>query len=190
MITLKINDKNYKIPESWNEISIDKFIKLQNISPDVDDVEKIIKIVSVLANISEDILNDIPVKEVHKLGDIIQYLMYSMDEKNITFEKTINGKVYRLDKNIQDYSARQFIDLDFYLKEQSLNNLHKIMGILYRPIVNDKIIAYKNEEHLERAELFKTEMDIVTANSAFFFFTIFILKYLETTQDFLEKKMM
>jgi hypothetical protein len=89
---------------------------------------------------------------------------------------TIDGKSYGL-INVKGLTVGEMADIDVLKNHPVLNfNLHKIMAILYRPLISKlpfKIEPYSSETFEERAELFAEKMPVkVALNTAVFFLNI------------------
>jgi hypothetical protein len=103
---------------------------------------------------------------------------------------TIDGKSYGL-INVKGLTVGEMADIDVLKNHPVLNfNLHKIMAILYRPLISKlpfKIEPYSSETFEERAELFAEKMPVkVALNTAVFFLNI-LGNLKEVTKDFLAK---
>lgn len=124
---------------SWNDITIADFFILKNIEDNkaLSLIQKRIKTLSALSGIPE--------VQVEKLrGEIIS----SYFEKELSFLNTevnhddlkeyyvINGKKYRLIKQIDQLTGGQFIDLQEYTKDSDhvLDSLHLILTVFLMPV--------------------------------------------------------
>jgi hypothetical protein len=93
---------------------------------------------------------------------------------------------------VKGLTVGEMADIDVLKNHPVLNfNLHKIMAILYRPLISKlpfKIEPYSNETFEERAELFAEKMPVkVALNTAVFFLNI-LGSLKEVTKDFLDPK--
>jgi hypothetical protein len=85
----------------------------------------------------------------------------------------INGREYGFHPNLEGMTFKEFVDLDILLKEYQ-SNIHKIMSIIYRPIIarwgdRYEIEPYNADVHVSRADDMK-EMPLAAVNGAMVFF--------------------
>jgi hypothetical protein len=177
---------NLIVPESLNEITLgqyQKFYKLITNNPDSEFVRQ--KTVSIFCNV--------------EMKDVRQMLLSSIDEvynglielfngsPELISRFTINNIEFGLIPNFDDMSAGEFADLDDY--NSDVEQWHKCMAVLYRPVTNKlakfyDIEPYKGTE--QYAETMKdTPVAIVLAVQVFFY--NLSKELLSVTMDYLEQ---
>jgi hypothetical protein len=177
---------NLIVPESLNEITLgqyQKFYKLITNNPDSEFVRQ--KTVSIFCNV--------------EMKDVRQMLLSSIDEvynglielfngnPELISRFTINNIEFGLIPNFDDMSAGEFADLDDY--NSDVEQWHKCMAVLYRPVTNKltkfyNIEPYKGTE--QYAEMMKdTPVAIVLAVQVFFY--NLSKELLIVTMDYLEQ---
>lgn len=138
MIKLEINDKKYKIPESFDEMTLEQYCRIffkLDISFDVDDDEKIKKVIEAESRIisrllgeDDDFCLDLPITVYNKIVSKTRFL-YDSDffKKNSKAGIIIDGKRYTIPP-FNEMSLRQYIDADVVLKEKE--NDHQYLELL------------------------------------------------------------
>lgn len=100
---------------------------------------------------------------------------------------------YGLENDWSKLAWGAWVDFEVYSSENIYANLHKIMAILYRPIVskdkknvkNYKIVPYKSEEIEDRAEIMKNVPLTIWLGVAQFFFSVALI-FTKNMRDSLE----
>lgn len=171
MINIDLDGKIYHFPNTWSEISLGNFQKIIELKNETDGINTLVKIISTLSGIDEEVLNDLPYTEFIRLSDACEFVFTECKEEP-KFEFTLNGVKYKMMDDITKIKTAEYIDLDTLLrdKENTIGNLHVIMAILYRPKnKNGEIEKYDSKTLLERAELFKDNMTCDYCLSAMLF---------------------
>jgi len=204
MITLELNEKEYKLPTTFNEMNIEMYSKLISIDKDLSDMDKYKKIISLLTGIDEETVNQIKVEQLKLIQDKIQF-MFNADKIELVDRFSIDGQKYGFNYDLNQMSFGEYIDLEEFSKPEEVNNnLHILMAILYRPIKTKKsffrknkdykIIDYDSENVMKRAELFKTKLMMDKVLGGMVFFSILSTTTILNSQDYsvkeLKKKMM
>lgn len=135
MVKLEINDKLYKIPESFEEMTLEQyckiFFKLPTYKGD-DRIERFKQsreneaiILSRLLGEDDDFCYSMPLNIYAKLNEIVKYI-YDINSfiKNAKAGITIDGKRYSIPP-FNEMSLRQYIDADVVMQEEE-NNLQYI----------------------------------------------------------------
>lgn len=136
MIKLEINDKVYKLPQSFDEMTLEQyckiFFKLPKIDDDLDDIERIklsremeAIILSRLMGEDDDFCYSLPLTVYNKLNGEMKYI-YDIDKimKSSKAYIKIDGKMYMIPP-FNEMQLRQYIDADVVL-HQDENNLQYI----------------------------------------------------------------
>ena len=170
MIELKIENKVYEMPNSWEEVSIKKYIEIQNLEGE-EGTRKLIKVISILSDIDLKTLYQV------QLEDLNQFDMgWLGKEIENGIEKTIDidGIKYGIVKDMKKLSLGEYVDLDFFVKDMD-NNFHNIVAVLMRPVIQEEdgiymIEKYDPETASIRADIFFEKMNVKQLlNSSSFF---------------------
>ena len=173
---LKINKEGkesvYTMINSWNDVTLDKWVKLISKKHNNKSEEAIHTI---------NILSDIPKKLVEELGitdvaNILQRIAKLQENTNSELNKIIkiNDVEYGFHPNLEEITIGEYADIETYLKDGIESNLPKLMAVLYRPIIEKdgssySIEAYGKSDLRMRAEKFK-KMKAKDVNNALVFF--------------------
>jgi len=157
------------IPQGWNEITIgqyQEYVDVLNNSNEIRPYKKIISLLSVLTDTDEFDFYKMPMDTIYDINNSITFLN---EEPKGVFNNIIvvDGVEYGFQKDMNQLTLGEWIDLEHYVVDGVMKNLHYITAILYRPIVDkgddyfDYTIAPYDTINLERnAKLFKYSVSI------------------------------
>jgi hypothetical protein len=173
---MKYEEIKLTIPTEWNDISIGMYQEFVAINKKkMSEEEKIVKIVCCLCEVEESVLERFKYKDLKYISDKLVKLVNSEMNKDELIKKVeFNGERYGIIPNFSSISLGEFVDIEGYCKN-SHDNLHKIMSIMYRPIVKEKgsmysIEGYKPDEYKE--DLFKGFPILASISALSFFFRL------------------
>ena len=172
---LTINDKDYLIPQKWTEVSLGSYQKFSEATTDeTDEHTANLNAISALIGVPMEVLEKCKKNDIDEVIQVLGKLTEVVPNTTLNLIVEIDGKRYGFHPNLKDITFGEFVDLDNYL-ENPLENLHKVMGVLYREITFEKKGKYTIEEYdslkaLKNAELFKDKLSIGTVNGAAAFF--------------------
>jgi hypothetical protein len=195
-------DIKLKVKNSWDEISLSEFLKLKDIEDsEINDLEKDIQKLSILAGVHKNYFNSYPASEIKKFSHALDFL-----EKEPTADLKdhyiINGIQYKFISQIKDLSAGQFIDIINLTKDRThINeNLHLLVACFLLPVRKksfyEKITKGRKkvyEKYLETSSTIISEnvyehLSISDIMAMSVFFCNLLKGFVEATQVFLEKK--
>jgi len=164
------------IPTDWEDISIgmyQEFLELQEKKLPED--EFVAGVVCVLCNVDKEILARFKYKDLQDVSKTLtKWLSKKPDDKKLVKKLDFKGKKYGLIPNLSAISLGEFVDIESNCKD-SHKNLHKIMSILYRPIVKEKGTRYSIEEYNPdeyKEDMFKDFPILVSISALSFFFRL------------------
>ena len=149
--------KEYKLIESWSEVTLEKWLELGRLE-NGDKSEEALETVAALSDIPKKLIKELKIKDVAVIMERLSDLQNRQDSslKNII---EVDGKEYGFHPKLSDISLEEYADIETYVKNGIENNLPEVMAVLYRPIVEKKNKAYIIEAYdgnIEvRAEIFK-----------------------------------
>lgn len=158
MIQIKLDDIDYNMPESWNEVSLGRMMIIDDLknSGDISSLELSAYILEALSSIPAQLLLEIPLQDLTTLSNLIGW-MQTMPTKKVKKVKIDDIEYVPIDLN--NMSAGEMISLEVFQKENAEKNLHFISAILIRPQVDGKIEKLKDMMDINaRAELFKEKL--------------------------------
>lgn len=156
-----------KIISNWNELPLSKFLEIGDIDKDMNPVEQQTAIISILTDIPEDDLMNMPINEYTKLSKKIQFLYHQPNAiPNCPERLTINGHRYEVAKEIRKWTTAQYIDYQAYAQDTSLNNIPQLLTVALIPV------GHKYNDGYDLNEVIKDihHLDVMTVvnMSAFF----------------------
>jgi len=164
---------NIKIPDSLNEITLQQYQKYDKLIKDNEASEFVNqKTIEIFCGID---LKDIARIRIADVNEILEHLNKLMQGKtNLISTFKIEGKEYGFIPKLEDLTSGEYIDLESYLSD--VDNLHKAMAILYRPVISKTNGLYLIEEY-ESSEKYSNVMKQmpldVALGSMVFFWTLF-----------------
>jgi len=196
MIRITINNKEYKVPNEFSELTIEKFQELSKI----ENVDKgnVLEYIQCLSGIDMDILKHIKLEDVKKITENLLTFFKQGDYKLVDAVE-IKKRIYVFDDDLYNMTFEMFIDLDELTKDQDniIDNLHLIMAILYREKKKQKIYRkklytdkYDSKTIKDRAEFFSTNLMMDKVLGALFFFINLRTIYIQNIVGSLDQEQM
>jgi len=174
------------VPENWNEVSLGKFQELQTIDKSDENYDS--ECISILCDL--DIM-EVERMDLQTYSRILANLVWLVKLPKMADYKPIikiKGQEFGLIK-LTSLTNGQWFSLETWLEKPS-ENLHKILALIYRPLVtaiNDDVRIleeYDTETAAVRAELFK-ELPVAECYGAILFFSITEKNCTRTTREYL-----
>lgn len=162
MITQEI-----KIPQTLNDITLDKWLTWQEVDKDseADFINR--RALTIFFDIRADHYNKMKFSDVEYLITILNNLFEAKTDLQQTF--TMNGVEYGLIPNFDDMTFGEFIDLDKYSANK---DRHRLMSILYRPVVKKSRRRYRIEKYKGSSDIMMNMPLGVMLGCVAFFLTI------------------
>ena len=156
------------IPDTLSEITLGQYQKYLKIQEDNDDENFLaMKMIEIFCGLRGDTILSMKAKSIK---DITKILTDMFSEKpQLVTQFNMGKKTYGFIPKLEDMSFGEYIDLDTYIGDAA--NLHRAMGVLYRPIkqkYEDKYLIedYKGDE----SDIMKDmPMDAVLSSIIFFY---------------------
>ena len=158
MIKIEIEDKVFNFPENWDEVSLEKLMKLNTAQKSKwsSDIKMSSKIINILSDIPTDIILDLSLEDFTQLVNLITWID-KLPTKKVDHIMIDDMKYIPVD--LTNITTGEFISLEVFNKENSDDNLHFISAILIRPEVNGSIEKLKDMIDIQqRAVLFKEKL--------------------------------
>jgi len=147
------NDQKIELPETLTIRHYQTLTKIGN--------PNTFQIISVLTGIPENELKELEPDNFNFLEKKLVPMLHVEKPSKIIFQFKHNDKEYGLVQDFYKLTMAEWVDLEVYSNgENVLDNIHKIMAILYRPVVkklkNNKyqIENYNSNDIEQRAEEF------------------------------------
>jgi len=175
----------YKIQE-WKDLTLDKWAELIAIEKG-SNVQEAIESVKILSDIPKKLIEQLTIKDV---SYILEKATVLQEEGKLKHKITMHGVDYGFHPNLESITIGEYADIEQYVTNGLESNMHNIMAVLYRPIVEEQednytITAYDSDKFEVRAEVFK-KMKAKDVNSALVFFWTLGNELLNILPQFLE----
>lgn len=201
MRTIVRNNISFNIPESWMDISFEKFIKMKNLEKKMNDFEQNeynYKYFALLLDKEESEEEVSYLSQQDMIDGLISVYSFASKElpilKDFTFK--IDDKEYALDKNMNLMTIGRFIDIENAHRdvEWFMEAGAKISACLFREVESKnfitkkvKIKKYNFEDALRNTELFNTRLPMPYINSIVVFFLVGANNLLKNLQSYSPK---
>lgn len=156
------------IPDTLSEITLDKYqryLKIQGNNTDENFLA--IKMIEIFCGLRGDTIMQLKAKSIKDITLILSDMF--TEKPQLVREFKMNGKSYGFVPNLEDISFGEYIDLDTYIGD--MDNIHRAMNVLYRPIkqkINDKYLIedYTGDDPDKMKDM---PMDAVLSSILFFY---------------------
>jgi len=182
--------KEYKVIESWDDVTLEKWIKLVNLKKGSRSKEAL-ETISELSNISKKLIKQLGIQDV---AAIMKYVTNLQNKKDSSFKRIIKVEnvEYGFHPDFEKLTLGEYADLETFIKNGVENNLPEIMAILYRPVVEKKnnvytIKAYDGDIAI-RTEIMK-KMSASQVQKSLVFFWNFVNELLKILPLYLMEQM-
>lgn len=189
MIEIALGDETIQLKE---DITIGMYQKIKSGGEELQ--KNPAKLLSIYLNKPLALLKDTPKEEIKFVEEYLSHVLAVTevdDELHNYF--TIDDVTYGLENDWTKLQWGAWVDLEVYSAGDVDENIHRIMSILYRPIIGWKkekyiLAPYKSDEIEERAELFQEKVPVkYWWGCANFFFLISVM-FMRDTQNSLNMK--
>jgi len=169
VVTYSMKQLEFNVPDSLSEITLGQYMEIQTILDGNDDEYVIgLKMVSILCGITEGEVRGISKTDY---DDISQILIKTLKSTAKWKQRYKLGDVeYGFIPSLDNLSIGEYIDLDTFVGDQ--DNLHKLMSILYRPIIHTSLGRYEVEKYTGNQDMDIMKympMDAVQGSLVFFY---------------------
>lgn len=158
------------IPTNLADIKLNQYQKFVKISKENEESEFLHhKMVQIFCEVELKYVSKFRRKQLLEIVKTINDLFDKIPPLKRTF--VMDGVEYGFIPNLDDITQGEFMDLDNYIDD--LNDMHKAMAILYRPIttkLKDKYIIESYQGSDKYAEkMLNAPLDVVLASRVFFY---------------------
>ena len=154
-----------KIKDKWSDITIAEYERIVYIINCTDDeIERLTGVISVLSGVDEDEIADMPIAEIARIGQKLDFLNSFDFNKNATYKSlVIDGETLVL--STKNMTVAQYVDFQATWSAES-KDLARIISICYVPKGKTYNKDYDIEELIEKI---RNNVSIDKANSIAFF---------------------
>ena len=156
------------IPDTLSEITLGQYQKYLKIQENNEDENFLaIKMIEIFCGLRGDTIMAMKAKSIK---DITMILTDMFNEKpQLVKEFKLNGKTYGFIPKLEDMSFGEYIDLVTYIGD--MDNIHRAMNVLYRPIKQKYDDKYLIEDYTgdDPEKMKSMPMDAVLSSILFFY---------------------
>ena len=156
------------IPDTLSEITLGQYQKYLKIQSENEDENFLaIKMIEIFCGLRGD---TIMAMKANSIKDVTMILTNMFNEKpQLVKEFKLNGRTYGFIPKLEDMTFGEYIDLDSYIGD--MENIHRAMNVLYRPIKQKYQDKYLIEDYTgDDPEVMKLmPMDAVLSSILFFY---------------------
>ena len=158
-----------QLPENISEITLNQFQRYQELlSRDIDLMNFTKRKISIFTKIPFKDLANVRATDFERLSSQIDKALSTPANFTNTFK--LNGIEFGFVPDLDEITAGEYADIEKY--QDGIDNLHKVMAVLFRPILNKEGKRYEIESYTgtkKYAEILK-EMPLNIVNGALVFF--------------------
>lgn len=160
--------KQVIVPDSLNEITLEqyqKYLKIQDNND--DDTFLAIKMIEIFCGIRADLIMKMKASSIRDITDVLTEMFEQ--KPNLVREFKMNGIDYGFIPDLENMTFGEYVDLDTFIGDYE--NMHKAMGVLYRPITQRYKDKYLIEEYSgdDSDKMKDMPMDAVLSSILFFY---------------------
>ena len=124
--------KQFKLISSWEEVTLEKWLKLVNFNEGTKSKEAE-ETIAALSNIPKKLIKELALKDV---AIIMSKLAELQQKQNSSLKKIIeiNGKEYGFHPDLDEITLGEYADIETFIKNGIEKHLPELMAVLYRPI--------------------------------------------------------
>ena len=154
-----------KIKDKWIDITIAEYERIvETIKSTDDEIERLTGVISVLSGVDEDEIADMPIADIARIGQKLDFLNSFDFNKNATYKTlVIDGETLVL--AVKDMTVAQYVDFQATWSAET-KDLARIISICYVPKGKVYNKDYDIEELIEKI---RNNVSIDKANSIGFF---------------------
>ena len=182
--------KEFKLISSWEDVTLEKWIKLVDFHKGTKSSEAL-ETIAELSNIPKDLIKQLELKDV---ALIMSKVAEMQQEQNSSLKRVIEieGKRYGFHPDLDSITLGEWSDIETFIKQDIEKNLPEVMAILYREIEEEKndiytIKAYDGNISI-RTEVMK-KMSAEQVQCALVFFYHFVTKLSEILPSYLMERL-
>ena len=163
MLNIKIAEKEFKLPENWDEVNVRQYLDVAIKAKDsgYSEIEKFMYFISILSDNPiemRQMLEQIEIEEFETLKKEFQWVLTEpeiKDGKSKFFE--LNGKKYTMKSNYEKLTVGESITIETLLRDKSvdMDPVEIAFCVLFREMNEDGTIKTFNSDNLS---IVKTEL--------------------------------
>ena len=172
-IELEEGTKSYDFPTSWDEVSVEKFMKIYTASDiKYEGILGSVKVLSAISGIDEEILMMMDINDFKNLADQLAFVNTDVPKQEVDYIE-VDGDKYYLYSDFNKFTTGEIITIELLL-EQGGGNIFPVMldllCVFLRKKKEDGTFEKYNTLFMNRKDLFKN----VPISQIFHIFAFFL----------------
>ena len=165
--------KKVEVPTDWTGITIEMYQKFEKLKrKKLKEQDFNIEVLGIICGLDKEMIDRMEARSLNKVLKSISFLAVEPDTDELQKKVEWNGTTYGFIPNLSEITMGEYVDIENHCKEAH-KNLHKIMSVLYRPIVKEtktrySIEPYSPSEYIEEEFLGFPVLPSMSALSFFF----------------------
>jgi hypothetical protein len=165
--------KQFKLISNWEEVTLEKWLKLVNFNEGTKSKEAE-ETIAALSNIPKKLIKELALRDV---AIIMSKIAELQEKQNSSLKRIvkINGKEYGFHPNLDDITLGEYADIETFIKNGIEKHFPELMAVLYRPIKERGdngvyiIEAYDGNISIRAEEMKKMAAEQVQSALVFFY---------------------
>ena len=182
--------KTFNLITSWEDVTLEKWLKLISLEG-LTGAKESLEIISVLSDMPKKLILELGINDVAKIMTRLNN-MHREEEVKLKMLFELEGKEYAFHPQLEDMTLGEWADIETFIKEGLENNLHNIMAVLFRPVIERENEAYIIQAYdgniAVRAEKFK-KMSAEQVKAALVFFWTFVNAFSTILLSYLKERL-
>ena len=138
-ITKDKRNKTYSLPTNWNNVNLETYMKtIEALKHDEDELHTALLLINALTGIPKGQIEELPITEVKNINNAVMSLLQQPMNEKIKYKINIKGTKYGFHPQLNSITLGEFVDIEAYIKDGVEKNMHKLLAVLYRPILKEK----------------------------------------------------
>ena len=164
--------KQFKLISSWEEVTLEKWLKLIDFASETKTKEAE-ETIAALSTIPKQLIKQLELKDI---AAIMSKLSEFQQQQDSSLKRIIeiDGKRYGFHPDLDSITLGEWADLETFIKQDIEKNLPEVMAILYRPITEETdsgiytIAAYDGNITIRAEQMKKMSAEQVQSALVFF----------------------
>jgi len=164
--------KEFKLINSWEEVTLEKWLKLIDFETGTK-TEEATETIAALSDIPRRLVKELALSDVANIMSKVAELQQKQDTKLKRIIE-INDIEYGFHPDLHSISLGEYADIEQFIKNGIESNLPELMAVLYRPVKEKKndiyiIDAYDGDIRLRTEEMKQMSAEQVQSALVFFY---------------------
>ena len=174
-----------KIPSSLEAITLEKYQKYLKIQENnTDETFLAIKMIEIFLGLRGDTIMKMKAKSIRDITNVLSEMF--TEKPPLVKEFTMKGVDYGFIPDLENMTFGEYIDLDTYIGD--VENLHRAMAVLYRPITQKTKDKYLIEEYEGEDDEKMKDMPMNAVLSSILFFYHLGMELSTTMLNYLQEE--